>query len=204
VSDRLEIVLATANAGKAAEIVEIFEASLGDRVLLLPRPAELPDIEEHGDTLEENAHLKAKAIAAATGMPAIADDTGLEVEALGGEPGVHSARFAGIDATPHDNVVKMLAELRSVLPPRRAAFRTVAMIVWPDGEILGVEGSVEGEIALAELGVSGFGYDPIFVPAGSGGRTFAEMGVVEKNEVSHRGRAFRALAARVAERLARD
>jgi XTP/dITP diphosphohydrolase len=204
VSDPLRIVLATANAGKVAEILSIFDESFGDRVLLLPRPADVPDIEEHGDTLEANAIIKAQAIAEATGMPAIADDTGLEVEALGGAPGVHSARYAGPDATPHDNVVKMLAELRAVPAPRPALFRTVALIVWPDGDVLGVEGSVEGEIALAEKGGSGFGYDPIFIPAGSGGRTFAEMGVAEKNAVSHRGRAFRALAVRLAERMGRD
>lgn len=195
------LVLATANAGKVAEIATIFSASVGDSVVLVPRPDDIPEIDEHGDTLEANAFIKAQAIASATGLPAVADDTGLEVAALDGAPGVRSARYAGDDATPHDNVVKMLAELREVPAPRPARFRTVAMIVWPGGDELVADGTVDGEIALAERGGGGFGYDPIFVPAGSGGRTFAEMGVEEKNAVSHRGRAFRALAERLAERM---
>lgn len=184
-------VLATANPDKAREIGEI----LGDSVDLVPRPAEVPDVEETGATLLENARLKAACLAAATGLPAIADDTGLEVDALDGAPGVFSARFAGPGATYRDNVRKLLAELTHVAPPRPARFRTVAIAVWPDGREIVAEGVADGHIAVGARGSAGFGYDPVFVPAGSGGRTFAEMSATEKHEVSHRGAAFRALAA---------
>ena len=179
--------LATANPDKAAEI----QAILGEGVELLPRPDSVDDVEETGDTLEENARLKARALAVATGLPAIADDTGLEVEALGGAPGVYSARFAGEHASYSDNVAKLVAELSGVTD-RRARFRTVAMAVWPDGRELAAEGHVDGRIADAPQGRGGFGYDPVFVPEG-GHRTFAEMTPAEKHAVSHRGRAFRAL-----------
>ena len=158
----------------------------------------MPDVDETGSTLEENARIKAHAIAAATGRPALADDTGLEVDALGGAPGVHSARYAGEEANPQKNVAKMLAELAQVPAPRRARFRTVALISWPDGKELMADGTVEGEIADSVRGDGGFGYDPIFVPAGGDGRTFAQLTAAEKNAVSHRGRALRALAARLA------
>jgi XTP/dITP diphosphohydrolase len=206
----LELVLATANAGKAAEISSIFSEALGDRVVLLPRPPDVPDVDETGLTLEDNARLKAQAIALATGLPAVADDTGLEVLALGGAPGVHSARYAGPDATPHDNIVKMLATLASVAPAERGArFRTVALVSWPSGRELVASGSVDGAIALAEQGDGGFGYDPIFVPgladggdpADGDGRTFAQLTSAEKNAISHRGGAFRALATLLAEAM---
>ena len=155
-------------------------------------------MEETGDTLEANARLKARAVAAAAGLPAMADDTGLEVDALGGAPGVYSARYAGEGATYADNVAKLLDELGS-LPggggARRARFRTVALVAWPDGREVAAEGTVEGRIAAVARGGGGFGYDPVFVPDEGGGRTFAEMAAGEKHAVSHRGRAFRALAA---------
>ncbi|MHB1535060.1 MAG: RdgB/HAM1 family non-canonical purine NTP pyrophosphatase, partial [Acidimicrobiales bacterium] len=180
-------VLATANPDKAAEIAAI----LGDAVTLLPRPAEVPDVEETGATLADNARLKARALAEATGRPAIADDTGLEVAALGGAPGVRSARYAGEHATYQDNVARLLAALDASRPAtgRRARFVTVAVAAWPSGEELLAEGSVEGAIAVAPRGTSGFGYDSVFVPDAGGGRTFAEMAPSDKHALSHRGRA---------------
>ncbi|HET6874825.1 MAG TPA: RdgB/HAM1 family non-canonical purine NTP pyrophosphatase [Acidimicrobiales bacterium] len=181
-------VLATANRDKAAEI----EAILGPGVGLVPRPDSVGDVDETGETLEENARLKAKALVDATGRPAIADDTGLEVRALDGRPGVYSARFAGPDATYADNVALLLREMNGVAD-RRARFRTVALALWPDGREVVAEGAVEGTIVQEARGTNGFGYDPVFEPDGTG-RTFAEMSVDEKNAVSHRGRAFGALA----------
>ena len=187
----LRLVLATANRDKVAEIAAI----LGDRVELLPRPTEVPDVVEDGDTLEANARLKAAALVEATGTAAVADDTGLEVDALGGAPGVHSARFAGEDATYADNVAALVEALMAVDDPadRRARFRTVALARFPDGTEVVAEGAVDGWIALAPRGEEGFGYDPLFVPDEGEGRTFAEMSAEEKNALSHRGRAFRAL-----------
>lgn len=190
------LVAATANPHKLSEMAEILAAAGG--FTLLPRPAAVPDVEETGQTLEENARLKAAAIAEATGLPAVADDTGLEVEALGGAPGVYSARYAGESATYAQNVAKLLAEL-AALPDsggdRRARFRSVAMVRFPDGREIACEGEVAGTIAMEARGASGFGYDPVFVPDEAGGRTFAEMEPLEKHAVSHRGRAFRGLAA---------
>lgn len=183
-------VLATANPDKVREISEI----LGDDVTLLPRPAEAAEVEETGSTLLENARLKAVALVRATGLPAIADDTGLEVDALGGAPGVFSARFAGPDAAYADNVKKLLDTLSEVPAPRRARFRTVAIIAWPNGRELVAEGVVDGIVADEARGTDGFGYDSVFIPAGYDGRTFAEMTAAEKHTISHRGRAFRLLA----------
>jgi len=195
----LTLVMASANVDKATEIAAILGAVPG--VTLLPRPADVPDVEETGDTLEANARLKARALCDATGRAAVADDTGLEVDALDGAPGVYSARFAGEDATYADNVAKMLAELDRVgasgPAARRARFRTVAFVAFPDGTELWVEGAVDGSVTAAARGSGGFGYDPIFAPDGFDGRTFAEMTLDEKHAVSHRGRAFRALADRL-------
>ncbi len=192
--NQLEVVCASANPDKVAEIAEV----LGDGVVLLPRPASIPDVVEDAPTLEGNARLKAVALATATGRPALADDTGLEVDALGGAPGVRSARFAGEEATYGDNVAKLLGEMAGVAwPGRTARFRTVAMVGWPDGSTVQAEGLCEGAIATEPRGDQGFGYDPLFVPAEGDGRTFAEMTAEEKHAISHRGRAFRALAARL-------
>jgi XTP/dITP diphosphohydrolase len=186
----LALVLATANAGKAAEI----EALLGPLgIVLVPRPADLPRVEESGSTLEDNARRKAEAVLRATGLPAVADDTGLEVCALGGAPGVHAARYAGPAATDADNVARLLAELEGV-EDRRARFRTVALVAWPDGTETLAEGATSGTIARSPRGHNGFGYDPVFVPDEGDGRTFAEMALGDKAAVSHRGRAFRRLA----------
>ena len=190
----LRFVLATANPDKAAEIAAIL-TDAGAPVALEPRDPTLPDVEETGATLEENARLKAVTIASATGRPAIADDTGLEVDALGGAPGVWSARFAGETATYADNVNLLLERLADVPDDRRTArFATVAIARWPDGREIAALGTVEGSITREPRGESGFGYDPVFMPDEGGGRTFAEMPPEDKHACSHRGRAFRTLA----------
>ncbi|HEX2042850.1 MAG TPA: RdgB/HAM1 family non-canonical purine NTP pyrophosphatase [Acidimicrobiales bacterium] len=190
----MRLVLATANLDKAVEIAALLD---GSGFEVAPRPADVPDVPETADTLEANARLKAQAILAATGEAAVADDTGLEVDALGGRPGVWAARYAGEGATYADNVAKLLAELEGV-EDRRARFRTVALACFPDGREVVAEGQVDGHIATEPRGAGGFGYDPVFVPHGGDGRTFAEMTVADKAAVSHRGRAFRALAAALA------
>ena len=149
-----------------------------------------PDIDETEATLEGNALLKARAVAAATGFPSLADDTGLEVAALGGQPGVTTARYAGPHASYQDNVDKMLSDLEGV-DDRRASFRSVIALVWPDGEELTVEGRLEGTIARAARGRFGFGYDPIFEVDG---QTLGEVGPERKAHISHRALALRSLA----------
>lgn len=186
--ERLTVVCASANPDKVAEI----QALLVDAVELLPRPAEVPDVIEDADTLLGNARLKAAAIVAATGLPAVADDTGLEVDALGGAPGVYTARYAGEGCSYEDNRRKMLAELHGI-DDRGAAFKTVAIVMWPDGSEVAVEGVCRGSITTEERGDAGFGYDAIFAPVEAEGRTFAEMSADDKHAISHRGRAFRAL-----------
>jgi XTP/dITP diphosphohydrolase len=189
-----KFVLATANPDKAREIVALLTQAAPD-VDLQGRPADLPDVEEVGETLEDNARMKAVALAAATDMPAVADDTGLHVDALGGAPGVHTARYAGDDATYADNVAKLLGELASVPPEQRTArFATVAIARWPDGLEVAALGEVEGVITTDARGEGGFGYDPVFAPHEGDGRTFAEMSEDEKHALSHRARAFGTLA----------
>jgi XTP/dITP diphosphohydrolase len=184
-------VIASANRDKAKEIRAVLEPLLGAD--LLDRPDDIPDVEETETTLEGNALLKGRAVCAATGLPAIADDTGLEVVALDGAPGVYTARFAGEGATYTDNVAKLLRELDGVAD-RRATFRAVAAAVFPDGRELVAEGRMDGTIAMERRGENGFGYDPVFIPAEGDGRTFAEMTSDEKHAHSHRGRSLRALA----------
>jgi XTP/dITP diphosphohydrolase len=187
-------VLATANRDKAREIAAVLRGT-SVAIDLVERPATVPEIEETGATLEENARLKAAALCDATDLPALADDTGLEVDALDGAPGVRSARYAGPTATYEDNVTRLLADLEGVALERRTArFSTVAVARWPDGLEVAALGTVEGLIAAAPRGRGGFGYDPVFVPAAGDGRTFAEMTDDEKNAHSHRGEAFRTLA----------
>jgi XTP/dITP diphosphohydrolase len=197
----VRLVVASANPDKVKEIVAVLSAAMA--VELVPRPDDVPDVVEDGETLLDNARLKARALAAATGTAAVADDTGLEVDALGGAPGVYTARYAGEDATYADNVAKLLRELakqgaRGV--DRRAHFKTVALAAFPDGSEVWAEGVMHGTIAAEARGDNGFGYDPVFEPEGGGGRTFAEMEAAEKDAVSHRGRAFRGLARRLAAR----
>ena len=194
-------VLATTSPDKAREIREIL-ASSGLDVELLDRPQNVPEVEETEETLLGNARLKAATLVKETGMAAIAEDTGIEVEALGGAPGVRSARFAGEPPDEQANVDKMLAEMAGRHGPaqRRARFVTVATAIWPDGREVSAEGSVEGWIAEERRGSGGFGYDPVFVPAEADGRTFGELAEGSpdaKHSLSHRGRAFRALAVKL-------
>ena len=191
----MQLVCASANPDKVAEIAAI----LNGVVDLLPRPVDVPDVEENADTLIGNARLKATAICDATGLPAVSDDTGLFVDALGGAPGIYAARYAGEDATYADNRSKLLGEL-GVTTNRRASFVSAVMVVWPDGSELAVEGVCEGTIATAELGERGFGYDAVFVPDDGDGRSFAQMSDVEKNHMSHRARALNALLAALSDR----
>ncbi len=186
-------VLATANAHKAEEL----RAVLGELdVQLLARPSGVADVDETEDTLEGNALLKARTLVNATGLAALADDTGLFVDALGGRPGVHSARYAGETATDEDNVAKLLGELNGESSDKRTArFRTVIAVAYPGGDSFCVEGVLEGVIAESPRGDGGFGYDPVFIPRDSDGQTLAELSSAQKNAISHRGNALRSLAA---------
>lgn len=186
----MRLVMASANAHKALEIAQI----LTDHEIE-PRPDSLGEIVEDQETLEGNARLKASAVCAEAKSPAVADDTGLEVDALAGLPGVRSARFAGDSATDSENLSKLLEDMQHVPNGQRTArFRTVAVVVFPDGKELVAHGVVEGSIAEEPRGTGGFGYDSVFVPDEGGGSTFAEMQAEHKNLISHRGRAFRSLA----------
>jgi len=179
------VVVASQNPDKIAEI----ETVLSDLGVVIDRGHRWPDVEETEDTLAGNALLKARAVASITGRVAIGDDTGLEVDALGGAPGVHTARYAGPDASYEENVAKLLAEMEGNRN-RTARFRTAVALVTPQGEEVVVEGVLEGRITTVRRGDSGFGYDPVFEVDG---RTLSEMGVTEKHKISHRARALRAL-----------
>lgn len=185
---RMELVCASANPDKVVEIRALLEGV----VELLPRPDHVPDVVENAGTLLGNARLKAQALARATGSPAVADDTGLFVDALDGAPGVDAAHYAGEGSTYAENRAKLLLDLDGA-SDRRAAFVTVVIVVWPDDTELAVEGVCPGVITTEERGAVGFGYDSVFQPDEGGGLTFAEMGTDAKNGISHRGRAFRAL-----------
>lgn len=187
-----EVVLATRNADKIPEIEAALNALFPDMVVV--RGLDWPTVDETGVTLEENALLKASAAASATGYPAIGDDTGLEVDALDGAPGVHTARFAGPTASYADNRIALLAALVDA-KDRSARFRTAAAYVTPDGTELVASGDLAGVIARRERGDGGFGYDSIFEVAD--GRTLAEIGTEAKNLISHRSRALAALAAAI-------
>lgn len=186
-------VLATANEHKVEEMRDILAPY---DVELLARPDHVPDVEETGDTLEGNALLKARALAAATGEAAIADDTGLFIDALEGRPGVHSARYAGDGVNFEENVQKVLSELEALnATDRRAHFRTVIAVAYPSGASWWVDGVLEGTILKSPKGEGGFGYDPIFAPLEEGGRSLGELAPAEKNTRSHRAHALRALVA---------
>ncbi len=182
------LVVASKNSDKITEIEDVL-GPLGVTEEIV-RGLDWPDVEETGHTLKENALLKARVVSVAVGLPAVADDTGLEVAALGGRPGVNTARFAGENASYSENVVLLLDEMEGILD-RRARFRTVVALVFPDGVELVAEGSVDGVITLERRGDQGFGYDPVFEVDG---RTLAELSLTEKNRLSHRARALRALA----------
>lgn len=190
-------VLATRNRGKLAELVTILaDAGVTEQILTLD-DIEVPDTPETGVTFAENALLKARAVVAATGLPAIADDSGLSVDVLGGAPGVFSARWSGGD--DQANVNLLLAQLSDVPAEYRSAqFVCAAVAVWPDGREAVELGSVTGVLTFEPRGDNGFGYDPIFeVATDDGPRTTAELSSQAKHAISHRGRAFRALAARL-------
>jgi XTP/dITP diphosphohydrolase len=190
----MRFVLATANPDKAREIHDVVAATRLP-IELINRPDDVVPVDEDGETLEDNARLKARSVRDATGEAAIADDTGLEVDALAGAPGVRSARFAGEHAADHDNVALLLERLRGVpIEGRRARFVTVAVASFPDGRELAAIGTVEGTIAAEPRGRGGFGYDSVFMADTGDGRTFAEMTPDEKHACSHRGQAFRNLA----------
>jgi len=190
----LRVVCASANPHKVAEIYDL----VGGVIDLEPRPKDLSDVAETETTLIGNARLKATAVGRVTNQPALADDTGLEVDALNGQPGVFTARFAGPSATDEQNRRKLLDALNQN-SNRSARFRTVILLLWPDGKEIICEGVCEGSIAPEQRGDRGFGYDSVFVPAAGDGRTFAQMSVEEKHQYSHRAIAFRLLAKRLGE-----
>jgi XTP/dITP diphosphohydrolase len=188
----LKAVIATRNRHKAAEMAQILSGSGLEFMSLADFPA-APEVEEDGATLEENALKKARSAAAATGLPALADDTGLEVDALGGAPGVFSARYAGPACSFEANNTKLLAALEGVPTKKRAArFRCVIALAWPGGRSLGAQGLLEGFIIDRVRGENGFGYDPIF-EVSAVGKTLAELTKEEKNSISHRATALLAM-----------
>ena len=179
------LLLATGNAHKVAEV----QAILGPAWRV---EAEDPGVEETGDTFEENALIKARALAASRGVLAVADDSGIEIDALGGAPGVRSARWT----SEGDWIPRVLRELAGVpVAARGCRYVCAAAAVWPGGREEVVRGVVDGVVPPAPRGTGGFGYDPVMAPVEGDGRTFAEMTEAEKHLLSHRGRAFRALAA---------
>ncbi|SYZ73932.1 Non-canonical purine NTP pyrophosphatase [Candidatus Zixiibacteriota bacterium] len=185
----MQLVLATRNKDKIKEIKHLLE-DLPITILIFSDFLDFPDIEETGETLEENAILKARGIAEVTGFSALADDSGLEVDHLDGAPGVYSSRFAGPGCTYDDNNRKLLRALQGISESGRTAhFRTVIAVAWDASNVETVEGRVDGVITKEKFGRSGFGYDPVFYYPPSG-KTFAEMTLPEKNAVSHRGKAL--------------
>lgn len=192
----MRVVVATRNQGKLRELVPLFaELDLGFDLVTIDALAPAAELREDGLTFEDNALAKARQAAAATGLPALADDSGLEVEALGGAPGVHSARYAGLGASDAANNAKLLEALRDVAPARRSArYRCVAAFVDPArGLEVTRAGACEGRLLDAPRGTAGFGYDPLFLVPDRG-LTMAEMPLDDKNRLSHRAAAFRALA----------
>jgi XTP/dITP diphosphohydrolase len=189
----LELLLASNNQGKLREIGQMLEP-MGIVVKTAARAGFTEEVEETGDTFEANARLKACTVAQALGLPALADDSGLAVDALDGAPGVYSARYAGPNASDADRSTKLLRELSQVPPEKRgAAFVCVMACCLPTGQALTAEGRLEGRIALQPAGENGFGYDPVFeLP--ERGCTVAQLTAEEKNAISHRGRALRKLA----------
>jgi XTP/dITP diphosphohydrolase len=187
------VVIASTNPGKIAEVRQIM-AGLPIVLLTSDDVGGWPEIEETGDTYLANALLKARAVAAVTGRAALADDSGIEVDALDGAPGVRSARFSGERASDEDNNAKLIESLDGVPSERRGArYRCVAVLVTPDGEEIAGIGSCEGRIGFEPRGTGGFGYDPWFIPE-RGSRTMAELTAEEKHAISHRGKALRGLA----------
>jgi XTP/dITP diphosphohydrolase len=196
------LILATRNAGKITELRAILaDAGLDHDLVGADAYPEIPDVKETGVTFAENALLKAHALAQATGLPAVADDSGLCVDVLGGAPGIFSARWAGKHGDDRANLELLLAQLADIDTPHRAAhFACAAALALPDGTEHVVEGRLPGTLRSAPAGAHGFGYDPILQPEGDT-RTCAELTPAEKNAISHRGQAFRALVPAVRELL---
>lgn len=188
------LVLATRNSGKLVELRRILDdAGLKIRLVGVDEFPDLADVAETGATFAENALLKAQAVAAAVGLPAVSDDSGLCVDALAGMPGILSARWAGRHGDDKANLDLVLAQLADLPDSRRGAhFACAAALALPDGSSEVVQGRLDGTLLRSRRGTNGFGYDPIFVPRG-GTRTTAELSAAEKDAISHRGRAFRAL-----------
>jgi len=191
----MNILIATNNRDKVREIEQVFD--LPDLILhTLDEFPGCPKVDEDGNTLFDNAFKKASMVAEFTGLPTIADDTGLEVDALNGQPGVYSARFAGENATYTQNVTKLLEAMQTVPDDKRQAqFRCVAVYYQPDWTVA-AEGCIHGKILRERRGNGGFGYDPVFYVS-EVGKTFAEMDIKLKNTISHRGQAFARLAAKL-------
>ena len=198
----MQYVIATHNAHKLIELQRILTPLGIEGVTDRDLGIELPEVEETGTTFAENAYLKAASACKVTGLPAIADDSGLVVDALGGRPGVYSARYGGEEATDDDRNVLLLGEMKDVPKGERSA-RFVASVccVFPNGDVLRAEGTFEGEIGYAPAGENGFGYDPIFVV---GDCTSAEMSPAEKDVLSHRGNALRVFSKDLAAYLAQN
>lgn len=211
--DGARLVLATHNRGKLVELIAILRAQPGlatlpDGAVVTAGDLGAPEPVEDGVTFEENALIKARALARATGLPAVADDSGLAVDVLGGAPGIFSARWAGRHGDDKANLDLLLAQLAAITEPvhRRASFVCAAALVTPDGDEHVLRGEMRGTLVDAPRGTHGFGYDPILVPdaqapaadGGPGTRTSAELSPEEKNAISHRGEAFRALAPLIA------
>lgn len=189
--DRLAV--ASTNRHKVREILEICADWPVEWITVETHPGPWPEVDEPHEDYLANALEKGRAVAVALGVPALADDSGIEVDALGGAPGPRSARFAGPGASDAENRRSLLAAMKGVpASGRTARFRCVAALVWPDGRELHAEGICEGVLLRAERGTGGFGYDPLFVPEGWD-RTMAELAPAEKHRISHRGRALRAL-----------
>jgi XTP/dITP diphosphohydrolase len=187
------LAIASRNPGKIREILAICASWPVRWTTADDDPREWPIVEETGSSYVENAALKARAVAAVTGLPALADDSGIEVDALDGRPGIHSARFAGERATDEENLARLVDAVRNVPEGGRTArYRCVALAAWPGEWFAYAEATCEGRLLLAGRGEGGFGYDPVFVPTGEF-RTMAELPPAEKDRISHRGRAFRAL-----------
>jgi len=194
----LELVIASKNEGKIREIIDILELK-NVKVYTYKDFPDWPDVEETGSTFYENSLLKARALVEAYGKPAVADDSGLEVDVLGGDPGVDSAIYAGEHGNSEKNNEKLLRNLEGVPEDKRTArFRCVAVLATPDGWTTSAEGVIEGRIGFEPRGDRGFGYDPLFIPEGET-RTAAEMPLDEKNKISHRGQAFRKLKEKMAD-----
>ncbi|OUW80360.1 MAG: non-canonical purine NTP pyrophosphatase, RdgB/HAM1 family [bacterium TMED217] len=194
-----EIVIATHNPYKKKEMV-VALCDLGVNILTLDNFPEIGEIEETGSTLLENSLIKARTVFAKTGIPTIADDTGLEVDALNGAPGIYSARYAGTNVTYEDNVRKLLTEMSSIdIKSRTARFKTVISFSYNNKE-LWTEGVIEGSITEHSIGEKGFGYDPVFRVIETG-KTFAEMTKKEKNKISHRGLALKKMSKLLMENL---